>query len=351
MRAWTHTRAGLPGEVLALSTLPKPTIELSTQVLVKVSYCALNPAGSILMQLLPFLFRRSPAIPEMDFSGTVIEVGTDIPGERNLRPGTDVFGSVPVRQHATSTSGALAQYVVVDHTAVTEMPDASSLVEAAGLGIAGATALALVKAAKLRTGDSVLVNGASGGIGHLVLQMCRKEVGPSGKIIAVCSSSNVDWVEELCTRETTIPDLNQPHPAKNPSFQVLDYNLHAPVHTYLAKHFGNSRFDAVLDAVGIQDMYYATPNFLAKDKPYITVGPRAYSYTYLGMFSTIATMFKNALWPRLCGGVATPYIQVAAAANLSDMQRLAKMVEDGTLKVHVDSCFEMEDVQKVKDPW
>jgi NADPH:quinone reductase-like Zn-dependent oxidoreductase len=67
----------------------------------------------------------------------------------------------------------------------------------AGLGIAGATALELVKAAKLKRGDSVLINGASGGVGHLVLQIARAKVGGSGRVTAICSTRNVGWVGQL----------------------------------------------------------------------------------------------------------------------------------------------------------
>lgn len=177
MKAWTHSRMGLPSEVLSLSTLPIPTITSPTQVRVRVAYCGLNPGGSIIMQLLPFLFRASPAIPEMDFSGTIVELGSEVPVERGLVIDAQVFGSISVPQHVRSTSGSLAEYVVVDHTAVVRRPDAGRLDEVAGLGVAGATALELMKASKLKRGDSVLVNGASGGIGHLVMQMCRNEVG------------------------------------------------------------------------------------------------------------------------------------------------------------------------------
>jgi NADPH:quinone reductase-like Zn-dependent oxidoreductase len=347
MKAWTHTRAGLPRNVLAVSTLPTPTIASPTQVLVRVSYCALNPAGSIVMQLLPFLFRGSPAIPEMDFSGTVVEAGPDVPKERNLRPGTHIFGSIPVAQHVRSTSGAMAKFVVVDHTAIVRMPDAASLMEVSGLGIAGATALELIKAAKLKKGDSVLVNGASGGIGHLVLQMCCEEVGPSGKVIALCSSSNVDWVKKLCAEESTLRDPQKSFPNEALRFQVIDYNLHAPIHEHLIKSFGEARFDSVIDAVGIQDIFNNSPTFLAEGKSYVTVGPRAHSYTYVGMLSTIGTMIKNAFLPRVFGGVSRSYIQVTAAASLAAMQDLAKMVAEGTLKVHVGFSVGMEDAQKV----
>ncbi|KAF1828189.1 hypothetical protein BDW02DRAFT_268274 [Decorospora gaudefroyi] len=118
MKAWTHTCSGLPPDVLTLSSLPVPTITAPTQILIQVSHCALNPGGSIIMQLLPFFFRASPAIPEMDFSGTVVSLGSGVPRDRKLEPGTPVFGTVPVSQHAKSTSGALAEYVVVDNTAI-----------------------------------------------------------------------------------------------------------------------------------------------------------------------------------------------------------------------------------------
>lgn len=193
MKAWIHTRAGLPSNVLALSKIPKPTITSPTEVLVKVTHCALNPAGSIVMQLLPFIFRASPAIPEMDFSGTIVATGSNVP-EGQKTPGAHVFGSIPLAQHVKTTSGALAEYIALDHTAVVVKPSTVPLSKVAGLGIAGATALELIKAAKLKKGDSVLVNGASGGIGHLVMQMCRVEVGETGKVIAVCSRDNLEWL-------------------------------------------------------------------------------------------------------------------------------------------------------------
>lgn len=326
MKAWTHTRAGLYADVLSLSTIPIPTLTSPTQVLVRISHCALNPAGSIVMQLLPFFLRASPAIPEMDFSGSIVETGANVAVERHLAPGTRVFGSIPVTQHIQTTSGALAEYVVVESDAVVKMPDAMRLEEGAGLGIAGATALETIKAANLKKGDSVLVNGASGGIGHLVVQMCQNEVGESGKVVAICSGRNVQWVEKY-------------------GVEVIDYNLHSPLHSYLASSFGNPRFDAVIDAVGIQAVFEHCPQYLAKGKPYVTVGPRAHSYTYVGMLATVVTMAKNALWPQILGGTPRPYRQVAATANLKAMEALAKMVEEGKLKVHVGTHIKMDAMQ------
>ena len=203
MSAWTHTKAGHPSNVLALTKIPVPPITSPTHVLVKVSHCSLNPGTSIIMQLVPSLFRSRVSIPEADFSGTVIGLGSSVPADRRLNPGVSVFGSIPIGKHVASSSGALAENVVVEHSAVVEAPPRADIGELSGLPIAGTTALELIKAAKLKRGDSVLVNGASGGIGHLVLQMCKEEVGETGRVVAVCSTDNVGWVKEYGADEVS----------------------------------------------------------------------------------------------------------------------------------------------------
>ena len=89
--------------------------------------------------------------------------------------------------HLWTGTGALAQYVAVESACVVKSPEGKRGQEVAGLGVAGCTALVLVDKAKLKKGDSVLVNGASGGIGHMVVQMVREMVGESGRVVAVCS--------------------------------------------------------------------------------------------------------------------------------------------------------------------
>ncbi len=156
-----------------------------------------------MMQLCPFLFRTIPAIPEMDFSGSIVQVGQDVPKGRNLKSGSEVFGSISVGSHVRAGKGTLAEFVKVHAEDVCLKPDALSLEEAAGLPITGCTALALLDAVKLREGMSVLVNGASGGIGSLVLQMVKKEVGKSGRVVAVCSKGNIELVKGLGADEVS----------------------------------------------------------------------------------------------------------------------------------------------------
>lgn len=161
------------------------------------------------MSILPFLFRRSPAIPEMDFAGTIVECSSWVEreDERGVKHGAKVFGSVTVSDHIKLGRGSLAEYVVVGHECVVKKPEVIKMKEVAGLGVAGATALELMKSAKLKKGDSVLVNGASGGIGHLVTQMCRERVGETGKVVAICSGGNVGWVKDLGCDEVSAASM------------------------------------------------------------------------------------------------------------------------------------------------
>jgi reticulon-4-interacting protein 1, mitochondrial len=199
MRAWTHSRAGAPSTVLSLSSdVPTPTIKEPTDVLVRISYAALNPGASIMMQLCPFFFRSKPAIPELDFSGTVVAAGSVALESGRFAIGDTVFGSIGVGSHIKAGSGALAEFVVVPDTNVARMPVKNATdAEAAGLGVAGCTAVALMQKARLQSGTSVLINGASGGIGSMVVQMARASVGFSGRVVAICSGKNADMVYEL----------------------------------------------------------------------------------------------------------------------------------------------------------
>lgn len=199
MCAWKHTRAGPPSTVLSLSAdVPTPTIKEPTDVLVRIGHAALNSGASIMMQLCPFFFRSTAAIPELDFSGTLVAAGSEALASGRLTVGDSVFGSVGAGQHIKAGSGALAEFVVVPVTNVSrKASDKETDAEAAGLGVAGCTAIALMEKAALKNGNSVLVNGASGGIGSMVVQMAKDVVNSNGKVVAICSGKNADMAKDL----------------------------------------------------------------------------------------------------------------------------------------------------------
>lgn len=127
MRAWTQSSAGHPSEVLSLENdVPVPTIKSPDEILIRVSRAALHPGASIIMQICPFMLRSKPAIPETDFSGTIVSVGENVTDSHNLSAGMHVFGSIPVGRHVREGCGALAEFIVVDASTVVCKPDQAS---------------------------------------------------------------------------------------------------------------------------------------------------------------------------------------------------------------------------------
>lgn len=336
MRAYTHTRRGAPSTVLTLSAIPIPRLTSRSEILIRVSHAALNPGASIIMHLLPFFFRSKVAVPEMDFAGwawDIEDVDENIDGEgetetesNKLKKATPVFGSIPLSSHARTPCGSLSEYIVVPKSAICPVPANASLEECAGLGIAGATALEVVKKAELKKGDSVLVIGAAGGIGHLVVQLVRHAVGESGRVVGVCGGQEkAQWVRELGCNE------------------VVDYQKHSPVEKYLAKEYAESRFSAILDCAGLQPLYTASPAILLPSGPYASVGPRAASYTYAGILGTLPLMLKNMSLPAWLGGVPRRYVQATGVSNAEMLRELASLVKEGVLRVGVGMCVSMDD--------
>ena len=157
--------------------------------------------------MVPMPFRTKPSIPDMDFSGTVIKTSKSVPVSRELVPGTAVFGTVPMSQHLMGGKGALAEYVAVPAENLVLKPSNVSFEEAAGLPITGVTATSCMDLAKVKRGERVLVNGASGGIGSLVVQMAKGVVGDEGMVVGVCSGRNLEMVKGLGADEVGLISL------------------------------------------------------------------------------------------------------------------------------------------------
>jgi NADPH:quinone reductase-like Zn-dependent oxidoreductase len=190
MRAVVHERYGGP-EVLSVGRAPVP-VPRPGEVLVRVEAVALNPADKFLMLGKPALVRlamglarpsRDHRVRGHDFSGTVAALGA---GVTRFALGDAVFGS---------SDGALAEVVRAKVSAVAHRPASLSVEHAAALPMAGLAALhGLRDAARVRSGEHVLVNGAAGGIGTFAIQIA-KSLGAD--VTAVCSTRNVELVRGL----------------------------------------------------------------------------------------------------------------------------------------------------------
>ncbi|NUW32643.1 NADP-dependent oxidoreductase [Nonomuraea sp. SMC257] len=107
-----------------------------------------------------------PVVLGKDFAGTVAAVGPDVTG---LTPGEDVFGVV---MRPTLGQGGFAEYVVVSETyGVARIPDGLGHTRAGVLGLAGTAALNAVDALAPAPGETVLISGATGGVGAFAVQL------------------------------------------------------------------------------------------------------------------------------------------------------------------------------------
>ena len=180
MKAACLETTGSP-DVIHYGDLPTPTPGPG-EVLVKVGASSVNPidvyirAGNVAMQL------PKPFIPGCDLAGTVEKVG---PGVRRFKAGDRVWGS---NQGLLGRQGTLAEDAAVHEDWLFPTPPGVDDKSAAAAALVGITAhLGLFDLAKLRPGETVFVNGGTGGVGSMVLQM-TKAIG--GKVVTTVGSSD-----------------------------------------------------------------------------------------------------------------------------------------------------------------
>ncbi|MET8911433.1 NAD(P)-dependent alcohol dehydrogenase [Micromonospora sp. NPDC004551] len=191
MKAIVQDRYG-PPETLTLAEVDTP-VPAPGEVLVRVEAAALNAYDWHTMRGDPRLARLSMGrsrprarIRGRDFAGRVEAVGAHV---RQVRPGDAVFGDLG------EANGAFAEYVCVPETQVAAKPANLTPQQAAALPLAGSTALmGLRDVARVEPGHRVLVNGASGGVGTLAVQLA---MAFGATVTGVCSTRNVDLVRSL----------------------------------------------------------------------------------------------------------------------------------------------------------
>ncbi|GAA2184766.1 NAD(P)-dependent alcohol dehydrogenase [Micromonospora lupini] len=219
MKAIVQDRYG-PPETLALAEVATPT-PAPDDVLVRVEAASLNAYDWHAMRGDPRMARLAMGrtrprarIRGRDVAGRVEAVGAEV---RQVRPGDAVFGDLG------DANGAFAEYVCVPETSVAAMPANLTPQQAAALPLAGVTALmGLRDVGRVQPGHRVLINGASGGVGTLAVQL-GKALGAT--VTGVCSTRNVDLVRSLGADH------------------VVDYHRDDFAH-------GTDRHDVVFDLVG-----------------------------------------------------------------------------------------------------
>ncbi|WP_345702110.1 NADP-dependent oxidoreductase [Kitasatospora terrestris] len=188
MRAMAYPGYG-GTEVLRETRLPLPKVAPG-EVLVKVRCAAVNPVDWKIMAggldaLMDAVF---PVVPGWDVSGTIEQVGFDVP---EFAVGDEV---IAYARKDYVHGGTFAEYVSVPVRALAPKPAALDWAQAAGLPLAGLTAHQLLTRLGTGAGDTVLVHGAAGGVGSLGVQLARVR---GARVIGTASPRNHERLRAL----------------------------------------------------------------------------------------------------------------------------------------------------------
>lgn len=188
MKATIYTKYGSP-DVLRLEEVKKPTPG-DNEVLLKIQAASVNALDWHLLRGKPLFIRLSLGIlrPKNqilgnDKAGRIEAVGKNV---KQFQPGDDVFGE--------TRGGAFAEYACVSADELVIKPDNISYQEAAVVPVAAVTALQALRKGQIQSGQKVLINGASGGVGSFSVQIAKAF---GAEVTAVCSSQNVDMVRSI----------------------------------------------------------------------------------------------------------------------------------------------------------
>ncbi len=300
MKALVRDRFG-PPDVIRLEEIEPPELE-DDSVLVKVHAASLNRADWYSLTGTPWISRLEAGVRRpkerrlgVDFAGVVEAVGRKVTG---LSPGDEVYGG---------RTGALAEYVSAQN-AVVRKPANLTFEEAAAVPVAAITALqGLRDKADVQPGQHVLINGASGGVGHFAVQIA-KALG--AEVTAVCSPRNV---EQACA-------LGADH--------VFDYTR---------EDFSRSgeRYHVLFDNAGSRS-WRAYRRVLTSDATVLLVGgPK--KNRLLGPIGHVAACRVRAL------GSGRTLLFYLAKLNKPDLVALSELIEAGSVRPAVERTYELRD--------
>ncbi|MEO8018743.1 MAG: NAD(P)-dependent alcohol dehydrogenase [Pseudomonadota bacterium] len=298
MHAIMHRCYG-PPSLLTLERIAKPR-PADDEVLIKIHAASVNPYEMHMATGKPYVMRLSTGFgaPERvrlghDFAGTIESVGAKV---TRFKPGDDVFGFV---------GAALAEYAVSKETGdIVLKPAELPFEDAAALGIAGGTALNAVRDyGRIKAGQKVLINGASGGVGTYAVQLAKNY---GAEVTAVCSTRNVELVRSLGADH------------------VIDYTR---------QNFteASEQYDVIIDNVGNQD--FLDLRRVVKPKGIIVTvsGPKDNPW-----FGPMTRVMKQKM---LAPFVSQELVFFIADAGATDLEYLAGLIRDGKMKSVIDRRY------------
>lgn len=284
-------------EAFEFSEVPKP-VPQAGQVLVRVHATSINP--------LDYQVRRGdypdlvplPAITGHDVSGVVEAVG---PGVTSFVPGDEVWYTPQI----FDGPGSYAEYHVAAESIIGKKPPSLSHLEAASLTLVGGTVWeALVVRAALRVGESILVHGGAGGVGHVAIQVAK---AMGARVFTTVREANFEFARSLGA------DV------------VIDYRKEDYVDAILRETDGHG-VDVVFDTIG-GDTLTRSPDALAQ----------------LGRVVSIVDIAQPQNLVEAWGKNAS-YHFVFTRQNRGKLDELSALIARGQLQPHVGAIYSLADI-------
>jgi len=299
MKAVAIRNYGSP-EVMNIEEIGQPAVA-DDELLVRVRYSSVNPIDwKIRNGSLRLLVRsRFPMTLGFDIAGEVVDEGRSV---RGFKGGDRVLGMLSLGQR-----GAYAEYVRTRENNVVMMSGNIDFREAAAIPLAGLTAYqALHGKGRIRSGQTVLINGASGGVGSFAVQIAR---AAGASVTAVCGTNNIELVKTLGAE------------------RVIDYRK---------QDFTQSpeRYDIIFDAVGMLSFFKVRRN-LTDSGRYVTTLPNVsiiVGFVVIPVLSLFGYRKKSAF--------------VSVKPDSADLGRLMLLVKEMKLIPLIDRVFGFEEIRE-----
>lgn len=307
MRAVVQDGYGAPERVLRLDEIPVPSIRAG-DVLIRMRATSVNTPDWATITGVPSILRlnsglRRPKRPVRgsDVAGVVAAAGRQV---TDLAPGDEVFGTTWAR------AGTFAQYAVVPAAQLVKKPAGITFIEAAASVMTGLAALVAMRdVAQVTAGTRVLINGASGGLGTMAVQIATVL---GAEVTGVCGTRNVELVRSLGADH------------------VVDYTT---------EDFTQSRprYDVILDNV-LNHPPKTTARALAPGGLLI---PNSIGYTG-GLLAGLPRTARAVLM----GFGSTTVKLVSPAVNRDNLDALRRLLESGDVRVVIDKTYPLDQAAK-----
>ncbi len=322
MKAIIQEKYGSPDNVLTLREIDKPVIK-DDEVLVRVHAASVHPDVWHVVRGLPYalrimgagLLKPKNSVPGTDVAGHVESIGNNV---TRFQPGDEVFGET-IKGYQWTNGGAYAEYVSVPEDALALKPANMSFEQAAAVPTSGLIALQILpNEERLQPGQSVLVNGAGGGVGALAVQ------------IAKAYGANVTGVENTKKLEL-VRSLG--------ADRVIDYTQEDFTQ-------GDERYDLIFDIPG-NHPFSDCRRVLTPNGKYVLIGHDRFGHGAGRWFGSIPRVLKLVALSPFVSQLPTPnFSNFSMPGKKNQMAVLKELLEAGELTPVVDRTYPLGEVSE-----